>query len=210
MTLIKIRIDSVKLTRLIFFIVLLIIFSVEITAKNKNIFSNPNLGFEITKLDSWYFVSPKTSIESAKQAKTRKELAITKASVPVVTIATKSDTSELVYPSLEVRANSLRGFEGLKPVQVMEVLISKYKNIFFDVKIMKEPTEKNISGYEASYFSLNSTHHLQDGRSFPIYTEHWFIFANNIYFTITSSLLQNENQAVREEIKKIIDSLKIE
>ncbi len=110
-----------NLSKPLLIFILFFAFSHTAIAKNKNVFYNPNLGFGITKLDSWYFVSPNTSFETVKQTKTRGDLAVSKNSVPLVTIAKK--TMGPVQPILEVRANSLKGLKGIEPSHLMETRV---------------------------------------------------------------------------------------
>lgn len=206
----KIKTDSVKLIKLAFFVALLLILSIEITAKSKNVYSNPSLGFEITKLNSWYFVSPKASIESTKQENLRKKIDMNKVSVPIVTISTKSQVGP-VTPSVEIRARSSKRIKGLNPKYVMErFIIPGQKKIFYDVSIVQKPTEVTVSGFESAYSSMKFTYRLKDGRSFPVFTQQWLVFTNDIYFIITTNIAQNESKVLRDEIDRIVGSIRID
>lgn len=92
----------------------------------------------------------------------------------------------------------------------MERLITDYRKIFFNVEIIQKPIKTIISGFEASYIRLTSNYKLKDGRSYPTSSEQWLVFTNEIYFIVTTSIVQDESKVIKDEIGRIVGSIKID
>lgn len=172
--------------------------------KDNNVFHSPGLGFKITKVESWAYMSAKSSRDYLEQAVTRKKLSLKNVSLPLVTISKLKGT---VRPSLEVRARSLRGVIGLNPKDMMNkyfpLMIKKYKN----VEILQKPIKKEFSGLDASYFKFKSILRLRNGNTFPVVLEQWLVFSNNIYFIITGSYIKAENKKIADELHMMVNSI---
>ena len=185
-------------------------------AEEQNTFTNSTLGFTITKPAHWQVTSAedyfknldKVTLEDAQF----QEMAKKYAKVPLVAFMKYPEPYDDINPSIKVHfkyRESLPGFAGKDPKQIIEVSLLTFKQVFKDFKIIEGPMDVDVSGIKSAYVKYQYTLTVPDGRGFPNCSEMWIVPRGNYFYLIVVGRRQDVSAEDLGDIKQMMSSIKI-
>lgn len=185
-----------------------------INAEETNAFSNPTLGFAVTKPAHWQVVSAEGYAENLGRVKLEDEEFQEKmqkyAQVPFIAFMKYPEPYDDVNPSFKVNIKPLGQFLGKDSKEIINTLLPTFKQAFRDFQIIEGPMDVNISGIKSAYVRIHYTMAIPDGRTFPTCSELWIIPRGNSFFMIGIGRRQDASAEDLEDIKQIVSSIKID
>jgi hypothetical protein len=183
-------------------------------ADDTNVFQSPSAGFELTKPSAWTFVTANQNLANIKAMKLSDEefhAAMQKyATAPLVAMMKYPEPYEDVNPSFKVNIKPYGDLKGKAPEELINMVVPQFQKIFKDFVLVQAPTETTISGMKAAYARMNYTMEIPDGRTFPTTSELWIVPRGDYFFMIGAGTRQDEKTGTREEIRAILETVKIE
>jgi len=193
--------------------IVLIFASVNIQA-DENTFKNHTAGLEVTKPDSWSFLTAQENFDLIKDAEYKdkdfQEMMRKYAAAPLVAMMKYPEPYDDLNPSFKVNIKPFGRNKGADGKQVISMLLPQFKKIFKNFEVIQSPSDVEVSGLKAAYAKVNYTMEIQDGRTFPTTSELWIVPRGDYFFMIGVGSRQNEEESTVEEIKQIINSIKID
>jgi hypothetical protein len=179
-----------------------------------NTYKNPTVGLTLVKPADWHFMTAEQNAENLERTKLKdeqfQELVKKYASAPLVVITKYKEPYDDLNPSLKINMRPLGDFSAEDPKTILTRATAPLKNALKDFKIVTAPKDTNVSGLKAAYAKFHYSLGIPDGRSFPTCSEMWVVPRGKHFFLIGTGTRQDEKTGKREEIQKIVDSLKIE
>lgn len=176
-------------------------------------FTNPTLGFEITKPSDWHFMTDQQNRENLEATEFKsqdfKELILKHSSVPLLVIAKHQEPFDDLNPSLKVNTRLFGDLKGTKAVSLISLIVPQFQKAFLDFEMVQEPKEVELAGLTAGYARFNYSLAIPDGRTFPTTSELWIIPKGDYFYMIGAGTRQDEETGTRAEVKAILDSMKI-
>ena len=183
-------------------------------ADDTDVFQSPTAGFQLTKPTEWTYVSATQNLENIKAVKLSDEefhAAMQKyATAPLVAIMKYPEPYDDLNPSFKVSIKPYGELKGKAPEELINLFIPQLQKIFKDFVLVQAPTEAVVSGMKSAYARMNYTLEIPDGRTFPTTSELWIVPRGDYYFTIATGTRQDEKTGTREEIRAILETVKIE
>jgi hypothetical protein len=186
----------------------------QVTAAEKDTYTNPTLGFALTKPAEWHFMTAEQNAENLARTKLKDEefqkLAQKYASAPMVAITKYEEPYDDLNPSLKVNVRPLGNFSADNPTAILEFMAKQLEAVFEDYKVITPPKETKVAGLKSAYLKVHFSMKIPDGRSFPTCSELWVVPRGKHFFMIGAGTRQDEKTGRREEIEKILATIKIE
>lgn len=190
-----------------------ILFAASALAAEKNTFKSVTVGFEVTKPDTWHFVTARQNRENLERIQLSDEefrkLMLKYARTPLVAMTKYREPYDDLNPTFKVNVRPYGRLEGADPKQILTLVSSQLGHLFKGFKIVQQPTDDVVSGITSGY--MRATYSLQtpDGRTFPTTSEMWIVPRGDYFFMIGSGTRQDEKTGSRDEVRKILESVKI-
>jgi hypothetical protein len=179
-----------------------------------DVFRSPTAGFQLTKPSEWTYVTATQNLENIKAVKLSDEefhAAMQKfATAPLVAMMKYPEPYDDVNPSFKVNIKPYGGLKGKTPEELINLVIPQFQRIFKDFVLVQAPTEAVVSGMKSAYARMNYTMEIPDGRTFPTTSELWIVPRGDYFFMIGAGTRQDEKTGTREEIRAILETVKIE
>ncbi len=200
------------------FVLFLLIGVFGVNAEEQNIFTYPKLGFTITKPVNWQVTSAEDYFKNLDRVTTLEnaefmEMAKKYATVPLVAFSKYLEPYDDINPGIKVHfkyRESLPGFAGKGPKEIIEVSLLTFEQVFKDFKIIEGPMDTDVSGIASAYVKYQYTLTIPDGRGFPACSEMWVIPRGNYFYLIVVGRRQDASTQDLEDIKQMMSSIKIE
>jgi hypothetical protein len=177
-------------------------------------FQSPTAGFQVTKPSDWTYVTAKQNLENIKAVKLSDEefhAAMQKyATAPLVAMMKYPEPYDDVNPSFKVNIKPYGGLKGKAPEELINLVIPQVQKAFKDFVLVQAPTEAVVSGMKSAYARMNYTMEIPDGRTFPTTSELWIVPRGDYFFMIGAGTRQDEKTGTRDEIRAILETVKIE
>jgi hypothetical protein len=179
-----------------------------------DVFQSPTAGFQLTKPAEWTYMTAAQNLENIKAMKLSDEefhAAMQKyATAPLVAITKYPEPYDDVNPSFKVNIKPYGGLKGKTPQELINLVVPQFQRTFKDFVLVQPPTETVVSGLTSAYARMNYTMELPDGRTFPTTSELWIVPRGDYFFMIGAGTRQDEKTGTREEIRAILETVKIE
>jgi hypothetical protein len=202
------------MSRITLVLLLIFFFSTLCHAAEAETFRNPCAGISITKPAEWYYMSIDQNYENLKKSKMKNEelknMSLKMADVPMVIITKYQQPYNNLNPTLKIDAKPAGDFKGTDPKKMLSGLISSMNDIFNGYKIIKGPSNAKVDGLAGAYVRFNTIMEFEGGQAYPSCSEVWLIPRGEHIFMFSANTRQDESNCTRDEIRKIIDTIKID
>jgi hypothetical protein len=182
--------------------------------KSENTFRSVSVGFEITKPESWQFLTAEQNLENLKRTKLNDEefhqLMLKYATAPLVAMMKYPEPFDDLNPSLKVNVKPFGQLKGIDPKQLLSLVSGQFASIFKDYKLVEGPIDAEVSGIKSGYLRFNYSLQIPDGRTFPTTSELWIVPRGDYFFMIGAGTRQDEKTGSRKEIQEILKTVKID
>lgn len=179
-----------------------------------NTYSNPTVGVTITKPADWQFATAQQHAENLARIKLEdeqlQEWVKKHATAPIVVMMKYSEPFDDVNPSFKVNIRPLGNLSGDDPKAILVLIVPQLRKAFEDFEMIVSPKETTVAGRKSAYAKINYTMKIPDGRGFPTCSELWVVPRGKYFFLLGSGTRQDEKTGKREDIQKILASLKLE
>jgi hypothetical protein len=181
---------------------------------SENTFRSPTVGFEVTKPESWQFLTAEQNLENLKRTKLSDEefqqLMLRYATAPLVAMMKHPEPFDDLNPSLKVNVKPFGQLKGTDPKQILSMVSVQFASIFKDYEVVEAPTDTEVSGIKSGYLRFNYSLQIPDGRTFPTTSELWIVPRGDYFFMIGAGTRQDEKTGTRKEIQEILNTVKID
>jgi hypothetical protein len=182
--------------------------------ESENTFRSVSVGFEITKPESWQFLTAEQNLENLKRTKLSDEefhrLMLKYATAPLVAMMKYPEPFNDLNPSLKVNVKPFGQLKGIDPKQILTMVSGQFGNIFKDYQVVEGPKDAEVSGIKSGYLRFNYSLQIPDGRTFPTTSELWIVPRGDYFFMIGAGTRQDEKTGTRKEIQEILKTVKID
>lgn len=175
-------------------------------------YTNPTLGFSISKPASWHYATAEQHRENLARADFTdpkfKELVTRYSRTPFLAITRHKEPHPDLNPSVRVNVRELGGLKGQSPEALTQILASSLAKVLKDFTVAEGPKAIQLSGHPAAYLRANYMLEAA-GQAFPTTSELWIVPRGDMFFMIGAGTRQDEKSGTRKEVKAIIDTIKI-
>ncbi len=182
--------------------------------ESEDTFKSVSVGFEVTKPESWQFLTAEQNLENLKQTKLSDEefqkLMLKYATAPLVAMMKHPEPFDDLNPSLKVNVKPFGQLRGTDPKQILSMVSVQFASIFKDYELMEGPIDTEVSGIKSGYLRFNYSLQIPDGRTFPTTSELWIVPRGDYFFMIGAGTRQDEKTGTRKEIQEILKTVKID
>lgn len=182
-------------------------------AAEPSVFKSHTAGIELTKPAEWHYVTAAQNMENIKAMKLSDEefhaVMQKYSTAPLVAMAKYKEPFDDLNPSFKVNIKPYGGLKGRQSQEIISLILPHFQKIFKDFTIIQAPVEVEVSGIKSAYARVNYTMEIPDGRKFPTTSELWIIPFGDYFFMIGAGTRQDEKTGSREEIKIILNTVKI-
>jgi len=193
---------------------LFLMFGMAFAGDSDNTFRSVTVGFEITKPESWQFLTAEQNLENLKRAKLSDEefhqLMLKYATAPLVAMMKHPEPFDDLNPSLKVNVKPFGQLKGTDPKQILSMVSVQFTSIFKDYEAVEGPIDREVSGITSGYLRFNYSLEIPDGRTFPTTSEVWIVPRGDYFFMIGAGTRQDEKTGTRKEIQDILKTVKID
>jgi hypothetical protein len=193
---------------------LLLMIGTALAGDSENTFRSVSVGFEITKPESWQFLTAEQNLENLKRTKLSdeefKKLMLKYATAPLVAMMKHPEPFDDLNPSLKVNVKPFGQLKGIDPKQILSMVSAQFVSIFKDYAVVEGPTDTEVSGIKSGYLRFNYSLQIPDGRTFPTTSEVWIVPRGDYFFMIGAGTRQDEKTGTRKEIQEILKTVKID
>ena len=179
----------------------------------ENVFKNVTVGFEVTKPESWHFLTVDQDLENIKNMKLGDDefhkLMIKYATAPLVIMTKYPEPYGDLNPSFKANIKPYGDLKGKDPKEVLTLLTNQIRNVFKDYVVVQPPSDAEVAGIKSGYMRVNYSLQAKDGTAFPITFEFWIVPRGDYFFMIGGGTRQDEKTGSRTEISEIIKTIKI-
>ncbi len=193
---------------------LLLMMGIAFAGESENTFRSVSVGFEITKPESWQFLTAEQNMENLKRTKLSDEefhqLMLKYATAPLVAMMKYPEPFDDLNPSLKINVKPFGQLKGIDPKQILSMVSGQFANIFKDYKLVEGPSDTEVSGIKSGYLRFNYSLQIPDGRSLPTTSELWIVPRGDYFFMIGAGTRQDEKTGTRKEIREILKTIKID
>lgn len=174
-------------------------------------YENRALGFTATKPADWHNLNAKQYKENLSKIDNTKlkTFALRYAKAPFFAITKYDQTTYAdLNPSVQVKTRAPESASG-SPISSLRLTAQMVPTLFKRPVINEGPVETTISGKRAAYMRVSFTAELR-GMSAEATSELWIVAHEDIYLIISASTRKDEANGTRAEIRKIVESIKLE
>lgn len=194
-------------------VLVMLFLSEGVSAADGNTYSNPTAGFEVTKPDSWSFLSAEENLENLKRVKLNedefKAAMLKYATAPMVVMAKYPEPHDDLNPSFKVNIKSFGPMKGTPSVKLIEMILAQIKSLYSDFQVVQAPTTVDVSGIASGYARVSYTLEVPEAGSYPTTSELWIVPNGDYFFMIGVGTRTDGPSEVTEEVEQIIASIKI-
>jgi hypothetical protein len=180
---------------------------------NHRKYTNSLFGIQLHYPEYWNLISAEEFYEQLNNIKTESKLfdenLAENAKKPLIALSRYSLDYHDINPTFKISINL---FGNIKVKSLDEILIyvfQQFKGIFKNFRIRIEPKEvkldNKIAWYGMAYYSLKSNL----GIEFNICSEIWLVHRGAYFIMIAASTKHQDDTNIKDDIKKIIESLRI-
>lgn len=177
-------------------------------------FTNPTVGFAVTKPTAWQFVTAEQHMENLSRThlddKEMQEAIQKYATAPLVVMMKYPEPYDDLNPSFKVNIKPLGGLSADDPKAILSLVTSQMPKMFKDFTIVTPVTDTTVGGLKAAYVKIHYSLQIPDGRQFPTCSELWIVPRGHFFFMLGSGTRQDEKTGKREEIQTILSSVKFD
>lgn len=181
---------------------------------DQNTYSNPTLGISVTKPSDWVFATAQQHAENLKNVKLNDEefqkLMEKYSTAPLVALMKHQEPFGDLNPSLNIKARPLGSVPSSEPVAILNRILPTLQKTFSDLEVIDAAKETIVGGQKAGYMKIHYNLQVPDAGSFPTCSEMWVVPRGKILFIIGAGTRQDEKTGSRDEIRKILASMKID
>jgi len=197
-----------------FWLFIILLFPLIVAAEDSNVFTSKTAGFSITKPAKWYFATLEEYVENLNRVRLEdKKLQVIMQkhrNVPLVIMTKFQDSYDDLNPSVKVGLRPIGNMEGKNLVDIIRFVNAPLKKVFKDYTEIQPPVEKEIAGFKSAYMKVHYTLEDSEGRKFAVCSELWLIPRGKFIFLIGVGTNQKSDENEQQEIKSIINSIKID
>jgi hypothetical protein len=195
-------------------LLLILIFPALSYAGDSDTFRNPCAGISITKPADWLYMGIDQNYQNLKNSKMKdeelKKLSLRMADVPMIVIMKYPEPYKDLNPTFKIDAKPAGQYKGTNPKKILSAMTASMGDFFDGFKIIKGPVDAKIDGMSGAYIRFNTIMKTENGQSYPSCSEIWVIPRGDHVFMFSANTRQDEKNCKRDEIRKIIDSIKID
>jgi hypothetical protein len=178
-----------------------------------DVFTNKNIGFEITRPATWYYVSAPEYLDNAGSTKLNdaglQDWIVRHATAPLVSFAKSPEPALGVTAVFKVHVKPSGPLEDQPATKLVAAVLGLAQKAFRDYELEQPPIEVEISGIKSAYARINYSAQLVDGRSYPATSETWVIPRGKYIFILGAVSARDAKNDSREEISAIVRSVRI-
>jgi hypothetical protein len=205
--------DSMRLVRHALLSVAITLLAGGALAADSTLFDSPTAGIQVKRPADWHFVTAEQHRENLKAIKLSDEefrAAMQKYSTtPLVAMMKFEEPFDDVNPSFKVQIKPYGELKGKSPAELIGLFVPQFEKIFKDFSLVQPPMDVMVSGIKSGYMRMNYSLEIPDGRSFPTSSELWVVPHGEYFFLIGAGTRQDEKTGSREEIQRILKTVKI-
>ncbi|MDO8441904.1 MAG: hypothetical protein Q7S97_12020 [Polaromonas sp.] len=194
-------------------LVVCLAFATSTAMADDNTFKSVTVGFEVTKPASWQFVTAEKNLENLKKTKLNDEefhqMMLRYSTAPLVAMMKHPEPLDDLNPSFKVQIKPFGQLKGTDPKQILTMVSGQMRNAFKDFSITQAPTDTILAGIPSAYMRIDYSLQVPDGRTFPTSSEMWIVPTGDYFFLIGAGTRQDEKTGSRQEIRQIVDSIKV-
>ncbi|MCW7468291.1 hypothetical protein [Leptospira kanakyensis] len=199
--------------RFIIIAIALTFVSQHLYAKNTKTVEFKTFGISIDKPNGWFDVSAEDYSEHLKNIKTNDDeftdLIKKHATIPFFAITKYKEPHDDLNPSIKINIKPAGNLDLSKPDMILKSITSVLESKFLNYKIIDEPKIVTINGKTCSFARFSYTLKIDEELSFETTSALWILPHNNQFFMIGAGFRTDEKNGKFEEIKKIINSIKL-
>jgi hypothetical protein len=183
-------------------------------AADTNTYSNPTLGISVTKPKDWHFATLEEHRENLGRATFKdedfKKMVQKYSTTPVVVMMKYREPYDDVNPSFKINIKPLGNLPANKPTAILSLLVPTFEKNFKDFEMIVGPKEINVGKENAAYMKVNYNMEVEEVGKFPVCSELWIITRGTHFYMLGAGTRQDEKTGKREEIQKILESIRFE
>ena len=191
----------------------LILFSGPALSEEPSVFSNPTLGFSVTKPIGWHYVTAEQNLNNLKATqlsdKEFQAAMVKYATTPMIAMTKYSEPYDDVNPSFKVNIKPLGQFKGQDSKEIINVILPQFQKLFKDFVLVQPPTNVTVGGISSAYTRINYTMYAEGIGTLPITSELWIIPRGDFFFLVGAGTRQDEKTGSRKEVESIINTIVI-
>jgi hypothetical protein len=176
-------------------------------------YSNPTLGFSIRKPASWHYLTAEQHRDSLRRSDFTdpkfKELVTRYARTPFLAITKHKEPYDDLNPSIRVNAREAGALAAMPAEKLVELTASAFSRMFKDYVVAEGPVAIRLSGHPAGYMRVNYTHEA-GGAAWRTTSELWVVPRGDLLFIVGAGTRQDEKSGTREEVRGVVDTIRIE
>jgi hypothetical protein len=131
------------------------------------------------------------------------------ARTPFFAITKYKEPYDDINPSVKVNARELGTLKGAPPEKIAETAAAGLARMFKDYAVEEGPIATRVAGQPAGYIRVRYTMEA-GGRQWPLMSEMWVVPRGELVFIIGAGIRQDEKTGTRQEVRRIIDTIKID
>jgi hypothetical protein len=182
-------------------------------ADSADVYSNPTIGFEITKPSDWHFASlaeyrqNQDNVELEDEKFT--ELMRKYSTAPLVALFKFPEPYDDVNPSFKVTIKPYGQQKGKAPDEILNIMLPPFRLLFQDFQIVRGPEEVSVSGVPSAHARVTYMLKAGDGNTYPTASEIWIVPYGDYYFLMGAGMNQDGKTGAPAEIAAIVESIRI-
>lgn len=182
-------------------------------APAQEIYSNETLGFAVTKPADWHYVTAEQARENLKRTEFAtpefKELVAKYSRTPFFAISKYKEPYDDLNPSFKVNVTNLGVLKEESPERMVELVTANFPRMFKNYAVDEGPVATDVAGHPAGYMRVRYTLEIAE-RDWPVASEIWVVPRGELLFLIGVGLRQDEKNGSRQEIRSIVETIRID
>jgi hypothetical protein len=173
----------------------------------------PTLGLSVNRPTGWATITADENSRNIRSVQMDdpqfQEMAARYANSPVFAISKYQEPYADLNPSFKINVRPLGGFAKFSPEDILTAAIPTFARAFNDVKVLEGPIGAQVSGKHSAYARLSYTLKA-NGVSIPTISEIWIVPNGSIFFMIGAGTRADEKNGTRAEMRRILDTVRID
>ena len=182
-------------------------------ANGGDVYSNPTVGFSVTKPTTWKFVTAQQNSDNIARVQTddkeMQALMLKHTTAPLVAFFKYEEPFGDVNPSFKVQFRPFGDMDPTKPSRVVDAVLPSLKRGFSDMIVEERSDERVVDGIKSSYLRMRYTLRTADGQNFLTTSELWVVPRGNFFFLLGAGTRTDERTGSRSEISSIVETIRI-
>jgi hypothetical protein len=180
----------------------------------KNEYTNPTVGFKVTKPSTWNYISAETITTNRENIRLKDEdlrAAIRERATPPLVAMTKyKEPYDDLNPTISIVFRPAGSLQGKPATEIMSAVVRTMQNALHDFKFIREIHETEISGLKASHMRATYRISNKEGRDFSVVSRMWMVPRGAFIFLIGMSGPRSGQDVSEAEFDQVLQSIKIE